>query len=148
MTVVTGILAATICSALLFYQSAAAKAADSRGATTPGVENHAGRTLRVSGRGSAPPNVINPTVRREMAERAALSDARRKLVQALADLKAVDGRTLESRMGEPNFSRHVEGFIKGYTVTGERELSDRRIEIDLELPLADQGGVSSYLEEQ
>jgi len=82
-----------------------------------------------------------------MTERAALTDARRKLVQALAGLQSSDGRTLESRMGEQNFSRKVEGFIRGYTVAGKRELPDGKIEIGLELVQDGPGGPSWYLPE-
>jgi hypothetical protein len=101
--------------------------------------------IRVTGIGMPPANTDNPTVRREMAERAALSDGRRKLVKAIAEIKVGPRQTLRSRLGEKKFTRKVEGFIKGYTVVGKRELEGGIIEIDLVLPLTGPGELSRHL---
>lgn len=102
-------------------------------------------TIRVTGIGTPPGNASNSTVRRETAKRAALSDAQRKLIQSLAEIKTGPDHSLHSQLGEENFRTRIQGFVKGYRITGEREMDDGRIEIDLELPLTGQDGLSRYL---
>jgi hypothetical protein len=88
--------------------------------------------IRVTGKGFPPADGANPTVRRELAHRAALSDAERKLVQAVAEIKAGSAST-RPRSGNGTFVRRIEGFVKGFRVVGERELDDGSIELDIEL---------------
>lgn len=93
--------------------------------------------LRVTGIGIPPQDSQNITVRREMAERAALADAERKLLKAIADSRT--GNVQKRRPTDnKNYSRKIEGHIKGYSIVGKRELPDGTVEIDLELPLTDQ----------
>jgi hypothetical protein len=103
------------------------------------------KTIFVTGIGIPPSDSASYSIRREMARRSAVVDAQRKLVEALAEIRTGSGRTLKEHMGGKNFNRKVKGFIKGYTVRGERESSNGSVEIDLELPLGKQGGLSRYL---
>lgn len=112
--------------------------------TGEGLDWEAGK-IRVTGRGVPPDKITNPTVRREMAKRAALSDAERKLVKAVSEIKTGPNQNLRSYLGEGNFTRIIEGYIKGYRITAERELNNGGIELDLELPLTGQNGLSRYL---
>ncbi|OGW34614.1 MAG: hypothetical protein A2010_17525 [Nitrospirae bacterium GWD2_57_9] len=112
-----------------------------RASAADDVDRAAGR-IRVTGVGVPPQDAPNSTVRREMAERAALADAERKLVKAVAEIKIGPDQNAGSRMNKKNFSRKIQGYIKGYTVVGERELADGTVEIDLELPLNGQNGLS------
>ncbi len=41
----------------------------------------------------------------------------------------------------------IQGFIQGYRVTNERELSDGKVEIELELSLTNSCGLSRYIME-
>lgn len=109
-----------------------------------GVDWAAGK-IRVTGIGMPPANAASPTIRREMAERAALSDAERKLVKAVSEIKVGSDGNVRSHMGERNFTEKIQGYIKGYRVTGERERDDGGIEIDVELPLTGQNGLSRQL---
>lgn len=111
-----------------------------------GVDWAAGK-IRATGLGVPPPNAPNHTIRREMARRAALADAERKLLKAVAEIKVGPDESLGSRMREKNFSRKIEGFIKGYKVARERELDAGKIETDLELPLTGLNGLTQYFAE-
>ncbi len=111
-----------------------------------GVDWVAGK-IRVTGVGLPPAGAANATIRREMARRAALADAERKLVKAVAQIKTGPDQSLKSQYDEKSFTKRIQGFIRGYKVTGERELEDGTIEIDAELPLTGPGGLSRYLTE-
>lgn len=102
-------------------------------------------SIRVTGIGRPPENTASPSIRREMAARAALSDGERKLVKAVAEIKVGADGTVGSRMNQGNFAQKVEGFIKGYSVIGEREMNDGTVEIDLELKLGCRRGLSRCL---
>jgi hypothetical protein len=103
--------------------------------------------IRVTGVGLPPANAANVTISREMARRAALADAERKLVKAIAQIKVGPGQSLRSLWGEKSYRERIQGFIKGYRVVGEHELDGGKIEIELELPLTGQSGLSRYLTE-
>jgi hypothetical protein len=103
--------------------------------------------IRVTGFGQPPANVVNMTISREMAHRAALADAQRKLVKTIAELKVGPDESLKSRMGKKNFSQIIQGYIQGYKIVAERELNGGKIEIDVELPLTGRDGLSRYLAE-
>ncbi len=111
-----------------------------------GVDWAAGK-IHVTGVG-LPPLGAKATTGREMARRAALADAERKLVKAVSQIKTGRDKSLKSRYGEKSFTERIQGFIRGYKVTAERELEGGKIEIDAELPLTGPGGLSRYLAEQ
>ena len=101
--------------------------------------------IRVTGFGSAPPNAPAKSVRREMAKRAALSDAQRKLVKTLSEIKVGPDTSLKSDLGEKKFMQTIQGFVKGYSVVQEHEREDGSIEIEVEMPLTGINGLSHYV---
>ncbi len=102
-------------------------------------------TVRVTGVGMAPANIENQTIRREMAKRAALADGERKFLNAVAEIRLGADGTVQSWMGRGNFTRKIGGYVKGFRVIRERDTGNGGIEIDLELPLAGEHGLSQYL---
>ncbi len=109
--------------------------------------NWAEGKIHVTGVGLPPANAASVTISREMAQRAALADAQRKLLKAVAGIKTGPDRSLKSQLGEKKFSQKIQGFIKGYKIVGQRELDGGKIEIDVELPLTGRDGLSRYLTE-
>ncbi len=107
--------------------------------------NWASGKIRVTGTGLPPVDAPNPSVSREAARRAAHADAQRKLVKAISQIKVSPNKSLKSKLGENKFTEKIEGFIRGYAVTDERELEGGKIEVDMELPLTGQNGLSHYL---
>ncbi len=110
-----------------------------------GVDWAAGK-IRATGVGLTPVDAVNATIGREMARRAALADAQRKLVKLLSQLQVNSDQSLKSFWAS-RYEEKVQGFIRGYKVVGEHDLGGGRIEIELELPLTGQGGLSQYLGE-
>ena len=111
-----------------------------------GVDWAAGK-VRATGVGMPPATAVNATIKREMARRAALVDAQRNLLNAINQIKTGPDQSLKSLWGEKKYASIVSGFIRGYTVTGERELSGGKIEVDVELPLTGRTGLTQYLSE-
>lgn len=109
-----------------------------------GVDWSAGK-IRARGIGLPPRQAPTPTVRREMAKRAALADAERNLVRIIELINVDPGQSVTSAMGEKTFTRKLQGYIQGYQVAAERDMDGGRVEIELELPLTGPGGLSSYL---
>lgn len=102
--------------------------------------------IRVTGFGVAPPTIPSPTIRREMAKRAALSDAQRKLLKTLSEIEVGPGESLRSSLGEKNFTQTIRGFIKGYSIVREIEREKGALEVEVELPLTGAGGLSHSIE--
>lgn len=109
-----------------------------------GVDWTAG-TIRARGVGMPPPRAPNASVRREMARRAALADGQRNLLRTIEQINVDATRTVKDLLARKEYTEKLQGFIKGYRVVAERELDDGRREVDLELPLAGPGGLSSSL---
>lgn len=102
-------------------------------------------TVRVRGIGLPPQQAPTPTVRREMAKRAALLDAERNLLRVIDLVQTGPDEKLSDALGEKNYRQTLQGFLSGYRVVADRDLSGGRVEIELELPLTGPGGLSSYL---
>ena len=111
-----------------------------------GVDWVAG-TIRATGIGLSPPNAANDSVRRAMAERAALADAQRNMLRIIEQIKIDTGRNVKDAMRSKNIATKIEGFLKGYTLVSERELEGGKIEVVLELPLTGPAGLSRYITE-
>lgn len=111
-----------------------------------GVDWAAGK-IRATGIGLPPPNAANDSVRRAMAERAALADAQRNMLRTIEQITIDTGRSVKDAMRSKNISTKIEGFLKGYTVVSERELEGGKIEVVLELPLTGPAGLSRYISE-
>lgn len=100
--------------------------------------------IRAAGRGKFPPHAANPTVMREMAKRAALSDAERNLLRIVEQIKIDSGHDIKSSMTNSAFSVKIKGFLQGFKVVGERDI-EGGVELELELPLTGSKGLSSVL---
>ncbi len=102
-------------------------------------------TVRARGVGSPPLQQANPTVRREMAKRAALVDAERNLIKLLEMIEVGPGERLSHALGERSYTQTIEGYVRGYRTAAERDLDGGRIEVEIELPLTGPGGLTSLL---
>jgi carboxypeptidase family protein len=105
----------------------------------------AGGKIRATGIGLPPPAAPNATVRKAMAERAALADGQRNLLRTIERIRIDDSRDIKTAMGNRNFAERIQGFVKGYTVASTRELDGGKIEIVLELPLTGPSGLSRHV---
>lgn len=112
-----------------------------------GVDWTAGK-IRATGTGLRPQDAENETVRREMAQRAALTDARRNMLRIIEQMRMDDNHDMKSAMRDKNVASKVEGCLKGATVISERELDDGAVEVVLELPLSGPGGLSRCIADQ
>jgi hypothetical protein len=113
---------------------------------TDGVDWAAGK-VRASGIGFPPKDAGNTGSVRAMTQRAALADAQRNLLRTVEQIKVDGSRTVGTFMRSRNGAERIQGFLKGYTIVGERELDNGRIEIILELPLTGPAGLSRYIAE-
>jgi len=111
-----------------------------------GVDWAAGK-IRATGIGLPPRNAANDSVRRAMAERAALADAQRNMLRTIEQIRIDTGRNVKDAMRSKNIATKIEGFLKGYTVVSEREGEGGKIEVVLELPLTGPAGLSRYIAE-
>ena len=107
-----------------------------------GVDWTAGK-IRATGTGLPPQDAANETARREMAKRAALTDARRNMLRIIEQMRMDDNQDMKSAMLDKNVASKVEGCLKGATIISERELNDGAVEVVLELPLSGPEGVVS-----
>jgi hypothetical protein len=105
----------------------------------------AGGKIRATGIGLPPTDAPNATVRKAMAERAALADGQRNLLRTIERIRIDDTHDVKTAMGNRNFAEKIQGFVKGYTVASTRELDGGKIEIVLELPLTGPSGLSRYV---
>jgi hypothetical protein len=102
-------------------------------------------TLRSRGVGLAPPTAPTPTIRRELAKRAALADAERNLLRIIQMIQVGPAHALNGLMEQGSFTQRLGGFLQEYRVVADRDLEGGRVEIEIELPLTGPGGLSSYL---
>jgi hypothetical protein len=95
-------------------------------------------TLRVTGRGAYPENVSGPRARL-MAERAARTDAYRKLTEEVYGLELRSGTTVrDAVLADDEIHTEVEGFIRGAQVIATRDRADLGlVEMDMELGLGE-----------
>lgn len=101
--------------------------------------------LRVRGVGLPPPQAPTPTIRREMAKRAALADAERNLLRMMELVQVGPEEKLTTLLGEKTYVQKLEGVISGHRIAADRDLNGGRVEIELELPLTGPGGLTSAL---
>ncbi len=110
-----------------------------------GVDWTAGK-IRARGIGLPPKQAPTPTVRREMAKRAAVADAERNLLRIVELINVGPDQKLTAAMREGTFVQKLQGYLQGYRVAAERDMDGGRIEVELELPLTGAGGLTSYLQ--
>lgn len=97
--------------------------------------------IRATGRGMYPADSPNRPAAREMAKRAALSDAERNLVAAVEQIKVGPNQDLISTR---SYTVRIKGYLQGFRVVGERE-TDSGVEVELELPLTGPGGLTQLI---
>jgi hypothetical protein len=114
---------------------------------TDGVDWTAGK-IRATGVGMPPKNASNTAVSREMTKRAALVDAQRNLLRIIDQIKVSPDRSLKSFMGDKNYRERIQGFVQGYKIVREQELSSGKREIELELSLTGPSGLSTVIRER
>jgi hypothetical protein len=104
-----------------------------------------GGKIRATGIGLPPHHAPNATVRKAMAERAALVDGQINLLRAIEQISIDKNRDIRSAMRKRNFAERIQGYVKGYIVASTRELDNGKIEVVLELPLTGPSGLSRYV---
>ncbi len=109
-----------------------------------GIDWNAG-TIRSRGIGLPPKQSPTPTVRREMAKRAAVADAERNLLRIIELINVGPDQKFIAALGEKTYTQKLQGYLQGYRVATERDMDGGKIEVELELPLTGPGGLSSYL---
>ena len=104
--------------------------------------------IRAAGVGSPPQNAGNPSADRAMTQRAAMADAQRNLLRIVEQIRIDDQRTVKNFMATGKGVQRIQGYLSGFKVVSERDLSDGRIEIILQLPLKGPAGLQRYLAEE
>jgi hypothetical protein len=110
-----------------------------------GIDWNAGK-IRSRGVGLPPKQAPTPTVKREMAKRAALADAERNLLRIIELIHVGPDQKFIAALGENTYTQKLQGYLQGYRVATERDMDGGKIEVELELPLTGPGGLSSYLQ--
>ena len=100
--------------------------------------------IRAKGRGKFPSNSPNSTIMREMARRAALSDAERNLVRIVEQIKIDSSHDIKSSMTNSAFSIKIKGYLQGFKLVGEHDI-EGGVELELELPLTGRNGLTGIL---
>ncbi len=109
-----------------------------------GIDWSAGKA-RARGIGLPPKQAPTPTIRREMAKRAALADAERNLLRIVELINVGPDQKLTAALGEGTFTQKIQGYLQGYRIAAERDMDGGKVEVELELPLTGTGGLSSTL---
>ena len=99
--------------------------------------------IRATGRGMYPADSPNRPAAREMAKRAALSDAERNLLWIVEQIKVGPDQDLAPLIAR-SYTVRIRGFLQGFRVVGERE-TGTGVEVELELPLTGQSGLTRYI---
>jgi len=110
-----------------------------------GIDWNAGK-IRSRGIGLPPKQSPTPTVKREMAKRAALADAERNLLRIIELINVGPDQKFIAALGEKTYTQKIQGYLQGYRIATERDMDGGKIEVELELPLTGPGGLSSYLQ--
>ncbi len=100
--------------------------------------------IHARGKGIYPANSSNRTAMHEMAKRAALSDAERKLLGIIEQIKLDSNHNLKSAMASGSFTRRIEGYLHGFRIVEEHDMNGG-LEIELELPLTGPNGLTRYI---
>lgn len=90
------------------------------------------RTIRCTGRAAPSPSAVNVAMARIGAEKAALLDAQRNLLETLKSSK-IDG--FGDALKDPGLTARVLGVMKGCKVVDKHYYSDGGVDVDVELPL-------------
>jgi hypothetical protein len=99
--------------------------------------------IRATGKGMYPADSPNRPAAREMAKRAALSDAERNLLWIIEQIKVGPNQDLISLPARSYIAR-IRGYLQGFRVVSERETGSG-VEVELELPLTGPGGLTRII---
>ena len=110
-----------------------------------GIDWNTGKA-RARGIGLPPKQAPTPTIRREMAKRAAVADAERNLLRIIELINVGPGQKLTESLGEGTFTQKLQGYLQGYRIAVERDMDGGKVEVELELPLTGAGGLASFLQ--
>ncbi len=99
--------------------------------------------IRAKGKGVYPADSSNPAASREMARRAALSEAERNLLRIIDQIKLDPNHDLKS-VSSGAFTSRIRGYIQGFRVVNEHDVNGG-IELELELPLTGPNGLTRYV---
>jgi hypothetical protein len=92
--------------------------------------------VTAKGSGVSPSGAVNPSQARLLAERAAISDARRNLLETVGEVRVDAVSTVGSLMTKRDvIVTKVGGIIKGSLVTERRYLDDGSVEVTVEMPI-------------
>lgn len=101
-----------------------------------GSINWSNGIVTAKGSGVPPANAANPAQARLMAERAAISDARRNLLEIVGEVRVDAASTVGTLMTKKDvIMTRVSGIVKGSTVTQRRYLDDGSVEVTVEMPI-------------
>ncbi|MBN1516087.1 LPP20 family lipoprotein [Candidatus Sumerlaeota bacterium] len=101
----------------------------------------ADQTVRAEGNGAPPPN-MRPAQARQMAKRAAVTDARRNLLEQIKGVSISSQTTVRDFMTESDVIRsRVDGLVRGAQIVDEDESSDGTYTVVIEVGLSPLGGV-------
>lgn len=93
-------------------------------------------TVTAKGSGVPPSGAGNPSQARLLAERAAISDARRNLLETVGEVRVDAVSTVGSLMTKKDvIMTRVGGIVRGSAVTGMRNLDDGSVEVTVEMPI-------------
>jgi hypothetical protein len=102
--------------------------------------------VRARGIGLPSKQATTPTIRREMAKRAAVADAERNLLRIVELINVGPGQKLTESLSEGTFAQKLQGYLRGYRIAAERDMDGGKVEVELELPLTGVGGLASFLQ--
>ncbi|MEK6726005.1 MAG: LPP20 family lipoprotein [Deltaproteobacteria bacterium] len=93
-------------------------------------------TVTAKGSGVAPSGAANQSQARLLAERAAISDARRNLLETVGEVRVDASSTVNSMMTKNDvITSRISGIVKGSAVTGKWFLDDGTVEVTVEMPI-------------
>ncbi len=93
-------------------------------------------TVTAKGSGVAPSGAVNPSQARLLAERAAISDARRNLLETVGEVRVDASSTVSSMMTKNDvITSRISGIVKGSAVISKRFLDDGTVEVTVEMPI-------------
>ena len=93
-------------------------------------------TVTAKGSGVAPSGAVNPSQARLLAERAAISDARRNLLETVGEVRVDASSTVSSMMTKNDvITSRISGIVKGSSVIDKKYLDDGSVEVTVEMPI-------------
>lgn len=101
-----------------------------------GSINWSSGIVTAKGSGVAPVEAANPAQARLLAERAAISDARRNLLEIVGEVRVDAASTVGTLMTKKDVvMTRVSGIVKGSVVRERRYLDDGSVEVTVEMPI-------------